>query len=104
MEPLETANFKIVDQTEDYVSSALPTLILPQYTAIIGPFIANVFLLHRHCTDDQAMENKGHYMTNTGSMSMLEIQWYMQCVQFIGFWIFNLVDWTGNDTIIKGPR
>ena len=36
-------------------------------------------------------------------MSMLNWQFYMQVFQFIGFWIWNLVDWTGVDSILTGP-
>ena len=34
---------------------------------------------------------------------MLELQWFMQVFQFIGFWIWNMVDWTGVDSILIGP-
>ena len=27
----------------------------------------------------------------------------MQGFQFIGFWVFNLVDWKGQETILDGP-
>ena len=56
MEPLEQSEFSMVDSTEDYISSELPTLLLPQFTAVIGPFLANLFFLSR-CTDEKSLED-----------------------------------------------
>jgi hypothetical protein len=56
MEPLEESEFTIIDSTEDYISSELPTLLLPQFTAIIGPFLAS-WVIYRRCTDDEAEED-----------------------------------------------
>ena len=45
MEKLEEAKLRIIDVTEDYVSSELPSHFLPHFTAILGPFIINLYFL-----------------------------------------------------------
>ena len=54
MDKLKTDPPHLVDVTEDYISSQLPTLQLPLFTGVIGPFIANIYLLHVHITDLQS--------------------------------------------------
>ena len=73
MKPLKSTPMRIIDSTEDYVSSTLPTMLLPQFTAIIGPFLANLYLHYLwDWTDVEKEEDKGYYYTSTDSRKMLE--------------------------------
>ena len=73
-----------------------------QIASIIGPWLINIFFVFLRMSDDPS-KNVTHYVTSTDSMEMLTIQWYLQCIQVVCFWIFTALDWTGLKEQTEGP-
>ena len=73
-----------------------------QIASILGPWMINLWLLFIYTSDNQS-DKVTHYVTSTESRKMLTIQWYLQCIQFVCFWIFTKTDWSGFYEQVEGP-